>query len=120
MAAAGLLAGVAAARLPSAMIGSGLWEVARNAGVRGERLCLVDPSVLTQWEHRRAQCRRTLVSAAGERAEVNYTCRGGDFGTSKVQVLTPRTLRISTQGISRGYPFAYVIHARRLGNCPIH
>jgi hypothetical protein len=33
-------------------------------------------------------------------------------------VLTPRTLRVATQGIAAGAPFNYVLHARRTGNCP--
>jgi hypothetical protein len=32
-------------------------------------------------------------------------------------LLTPRTIRIATQGISAGGPFNYVVHARRAGNC---
>jgi hypothetical protein len=34
-----------------------------------------------------------------------------------VTLITPRSLRIDTQGISGGYPFHYQIHARRVGNC---
>jgi hypothetical protein len=119
VAAAGLMSSLGAAQLPPAMSGAGLWEVARKAsGHSSQRLCLTDPAILTQWEHRRAQCRRSVVSAGENRTEISYACGGGEFGTSKVQALTPRALRIETQGISRGYPFGYVLHARRLGDCP--
>lgn len=119
LAAAGLIVGLGAAQLPPAMTGAGLWEVARKAsGHSSQRLCLTNPAILTQWEHRRAQCRRTVVSAGESQAEVSYTCGGGEFGSSKVRALTPRALRIETQGISRGYPFGYVLHARRMGDCP--
>lgn len=117
-AAAGLLL-LGAAGLPEAMTGPGEWEVARSvSGAGGELHCLADPALLTQWEHRSKQCTRVVVSSDGERAEVHYTCVGGGFGTSKVQVLTPRSVKIDTQGISDGYPFAYVLHVRRTGNCP--
>lgn len=117
--AAGLAVALGAAQLPPAMTGAGLWEVARKAsGHSSQRVCLTDPAILMQWEHRRAQCQRAVVSAAENRAEVSYACGRGEFGTSKVRALTPRALRIETQGISRGYPFSYVLHARRMGDCP--
>ena len=110
---------LAAPALPQAMKGAGLWEVSRSAsGAAAQRLCVADPALLAQWEHRTAACTRVVISAGSDRAEIHYTCPGGGFGRSKVQVLTPRTLRIDTQGISGGYPFAYVLHARRAGPCP--
>ena len=51
------------------------------------------------------------------RAEIIYSCAGGGFGQSKVEQITPRSLRIETQGISRDAPFHYVVQARRVGNC---
>lgn len=114
---AGLLVTLVAAAMPPAMRGAGLWEVSRSAVGHGERVCLADPAVLTQWEHRRAQCTRVVVSSSAERAVVQYTCTGGSFGTAKVQVLTPRSVRIDLQGISDKYPFGYVLHARRVGSC---
>ena len=113
---AGLLVG---AGLPLAMVGPGEWEIGKTASGRGERACLPDPALLMQWEHRAKQCTRTIDNTSLDRAEVHYTCAGGDFGTSRVQVLTPRSIKVNTQGIAGGLPFGYVIHARRIGNCPI-
>ena len=108
------------ATLPSALSGGGQWNVATNAtGTNGTNHCLPDAAILTQWEHRRAQCTRVVLSGTQYRADVQYTCTGGGFGNSKVQVLTPRSVRIQTQGISNGLPFGYTIHARRVGNCPV-
>ena len=108
------------AALPRALAGGGEWNVSTSAsGEKSTRHCLTDSALLTQWEHRRAQCTRVVLTAAGERADVQYTCTGGGFGNSKVQVLTPRSVRIQTQGIANGLPFGYTIHARRLGNCPV-
>ncbi len=113
---AGLLVG---AGLPLAMVGPGEWEIGKSASGAGERTCLRDPALLMQWEHRARQCTRTIVNTSLDRAEVYYSCAGGDFGTSRVQVLTPRSIKVNTQGIADGLPFGYVIHARRIGNCPI-
>ena len=108
---------LSAASLPQAMVGPGEWEVGKNAASRGEKVCLPDPAVLMQWEHRSKNCMRMIVTASTDRAEVHYSCVGGGFGTSKVQVLTPRSIRVNTQGIADGLPFSYVVHARRVGAC---
>ncbi len=111
---------LAAATLPPAIAGSGgLWEVSRSAtGTNPEKRCVPQAAVLAQWEHRRAQCTRVVISATATEAVIHYTCTGGGFGQSRLKVITPRTLRIETQGISEGFPFNYVLHARRVGDCP--
>ena len=108
-----------AATLPPTIAGSGgLWEVSRSArGADAERKCVPAAAVLAQWEHRGAQCTRTVVSSTATEAIIHYTCPGGGFGQSKMKVITPRTLRIETQGISDGLPFGYTLHARRVGDC---
>jgi len=110
---------LAAATLPPAIGGSGgLWEVSRSAtGTNAEKRCVPQAAVLAQWEHRRAQCTRVVISATETEAVIHYTCIGGGFGQSRLKVITPRTLRIETQGISEGFPFSYVLHARRVGDC---
>ena len=109
-----------AATLPPIIAGSGgLWEVSRSAtGANAEKRCVPNASVLAQWEHRGSQCTRTVVSSNATEAIIHYTCPGGAFGQSKMKVITPRTLRIETQGISGGFPFNYTLHARRVGDCP--
>jgi len=109
-----------AASLPPVIADSGgLWEVSRSAtGAGAEKICVPQASVLAQWEHRRAQCTRVVISSTSTEAVIHYTCPTGEFGHSKLKVITPRTLRIETQGISGGFPFNYVLHARRVGDCP--
>lgn len=108
-----------AAALPPVIAGSGgLWEVSRSAtGAHAERFCAPQAAMLAQWEHRRNQCTRVVISSTATEAVIHYTCTGGGFGQSKVRVITPRSLRIETQGIADGLPFNYVLHARRVGNC---
>jgi len=98
----------------------GKWQVARSARSAPEQsLCVADPILLGQWEHRGGQCSRVILSDQGNKAVINYSCADGGFGRSEITLLTPRTLRIATQGISAGGPFNYVIHARRVGNCQV-
>ena len=98
----------------------GLWDVSHSAtGAGAERVCLADPMILTQWEHRGGACTRVVLSEAGSEAKVQYTCTGGGFGQSVITLLTPRSLHVDTQGISNGMPFSYTLHARRAGDCPV-
>jgi len=119
----GLAAPLAATTiLPPAIGGAGgLWAVSKSAtGANAEKRCVPQAAVLAQWEHRSAQCTRVVISSTSTDAVIHYTCPGGGFGRSHLRVITPRTLRIETQGISQGYPFNYVLHARRIGDCPVH
>jgi hypothetical protein len=94
----------------------GLWEVSRANGGR-RNICVPDPIVLAQYENLRASCSRNVIRNQQARAEIHYTCAGGAFGQSTVELITPRSLRIETQGISDNAPFHYVLQARRIGNC---
>ncbi len=97
----------------------GAWEVSRDArGSAAQTRCLADPVLLGQWEHRGQRCERTILSDEGSKAIIDYRCGDGGFGHSEITLLTPRTLRVATQGIAAGAPFNYVLHARRVGNCP--
>ena len=109
-----------AAQVPRALAPAmgGLWEVSRSAtGHNPMRICVPFPHILAQFEHRRQRCTPTIVNDQGAEALISYNCAGGGFGQSKVTLITPRTLRIDTQGISGNLPFHYQLHARRIGNC---
>ena len=96
----------------------GLWEV---SGIRGlsapKRVCVRDTAQLAQFEHLRASCTRVVIRDLPSMTEIHYTCAGSGFGRSQVTVVTPRSLRIETQGISGNAPFNYLLHARRVGAC---
>lgn len=121
--AAALLIALAAAKSPNALAPTrpGIWEL---SGVPGSsqpvRRCVGDTSALAQFEHRGRNCTRIVISDSGASAEIHYTCAGGGFGQSRMTVITPRSLRIETQGISNNQPFNYVLQARRVGDCPAH
>jgi len=94
----------------------GLWEVS-GAGGPPQRICVADPALLAQYEHRKASCTRTVIRDQQALAEIHYTCADGSFGQSTIGLVTPRSLRIETQGISDNAPFHYTLQARRVGNC---
>ena len=98
-------------------ISPGLWEFSGPRGAPLRRLCIGEPEMMAQVEHRGARCTRTIISNDARSALVDYSCRSGDFGHSRITVVTPRSMRVETQGISAGAPFAYVVQARRVGDC---
>ena len=112
---------LAAASAPSALsrVEGGLWEISR-AGAEPVKQCIASPVVLAQLEHRDAKCTRTTVRDSGTSTTIHYTCAGGGYGQSSINVVTDRSLRVETQGISANAPFKYVFQARRVGNCPGH
>jgi hypothetical protein len=109
-----------AAQRPAALnvTSGGLWEISGTPGAKApERMCVADTSVLAQYEHRGQMCTRLVISDSPTVTVIHYTCAGGGFGRSKLTLVTPRSLRIETQGISDNFPFNYVVQARRLGEC---
>ena len=113
---------LAAAAPPSVLsqIRGGLWEISGSRGAPATRLCIAHPPILAQVEHRNARCTRTILRNDSATAIIEYRCAGGGFGHSRITMITPRSVRIETQGISDGAPFGYVAQARRVGNCPAH
>jgi hypothetical protein len=117
---AATLALTAAAR-PSALAQAqpGLWEISGAPGARAPiRQCVADVGTLARFEHRSRNCSARVLRDWGTSAQIEYSCGGAGFGHSEVEVITPRSLRIATQGISDGLPFNYVLQARRIDDCP--
>ncbi len=114
----GLIGVLAAASSPAALSGAeaGLWEVSRS-GLPHERICVPAPAALAQLEHRQAKCESSVVRDSGAVATIHYTCTDGGYGHSSLTLVTPRSLRVETQGISANAPFKYTFQARRVGNC---
>jgi hypothetical protein len=112
-----------AAQRPAALAQTspGLWEISGIPGSGKPVLqCVSDTAALARVEHRAQNCTQVVISDTPAAAVIHYTCPSSGFGQSKLTMLTPRSLRIETQGISANYPFNYVIQARRVGTCPAH
>jgi hypothetical protein len=110
-----------AAQRPAALapLAPGLWEFSGLPGAKSPlRQCVADVSSFAQFEHRKLSCSRNLITDHPASAVVEYSCGGAGFGHSKLDVITPRSLRIETQGVSNNLPFSYVLQARRVGDCP--
>src|SRR6476661_5462382 len=116
----GLLMLGAATQPPAglAQVQPGLWEISGAPGSAAPvRQCIVDVAQLARFEHRTKACSSRTVRESSNSSAIDYKCGAAGFGESEVTVLTPRSLRISTQGISDGLPFNYLLQARRVGDC---
>jgi hypothetical protein len=109
----------AAARPPAlAQAQPGLWEISGAPDTHAPiRQCVGDVATLARFEHRSSNCSAKVLKDAGGMTQIEYSCGGAGFGHSEITVLTPRSLRIATQGISGGLPFNYVLQARRVDDC---
>ena len=117
---AGALLLTAAQPLPTlAQTQPGLWELSGMPGAKTPvRMCVADVPSLARFEHRGKACTAKVLKQSGSLTAYEYSCRAVGFGRSDVEAITPRSLRISTQGISDGLPFNYVLQARRVDDCP--
>jgi hypothetical protein len=112
---------VAAAQQPPAWAQAqpGLWEISGAPGAKAPlRQCVADLAALAEFEHRGKACSAKGISSNGSSTVLEYSCGSAGFGRSAVDAITPRSLRIETQGISNQLPFSYVLQARRVGDCP--
>ena len=116
---AALVLTLSGAQRPLALsrVEAGLWEIDRLGPGTRPKVCVSDPVWFASYEHRGKPCTRVVISDGPQGALIHYTCAASGFGRSKVNVLTPRSLRIETQGISNDLPFNYVLQARRIGSC---
>ncbi|MFL6752531.1 MAG: DUF3617 domain-containing protein [Sphingomicrobium sp.] len=111
----------AAATRPAALASAapGLWEITGLPGAKvPARECVGDVAALAQLEHRGRSCTRSVLTGDAISTVIEYSCAGRGFGRTKMTMLTPRSIRIETQGISDQLPFNYVLQARRVGDCP--
>jgi hypothetical protein len=116
-------AAVVAAPRPVALAQAapGVWEISGYPGAKAPvRECFGNLALLAQYEHRRENCSSSVVSDHAPSSVIQYSCPGGGFGRTTVTMITPRSLRIETQGISDNLPFNYTLQARRVGDCPSH
>ena len=111
---------IAATQLPTlSQTAPGIWEITGAPGLKAPlRQCIGDIAALARFEHRGKACSAKVLKNAGSSESIEYHCGSAGFGHSDIEVITPRSLRISTQGISDGLPFNYVLQARRVDDCP--
>ena len=97
----------------------GLWQIREmnKANAPPQSICVSDPAVLTQLQHRQSPCSRFVITNEAQLVTIHYTCPANGFGRTSLRVETSRLAKIDTQGIVDNVPFAYRAEARRVGDC---
>lgn len=96
----------------------GLWSFRDLDGAGPPRsICLGDPNLLIQLEHRGLPCARLVIENDERIATIHYTCPAGGYGRTSIRVETARLAVVDTQGIADSRPFAYRLQGRRTGPC---
>lgn len=100
-----------------ATVQPGQWQLHEIDGEGVSSICIADPRALLQIRHATAQCSRYVMDSDARSATIHYTCPGAGHGRTTITVRTPNALKIETQGIADGAPFALEYNARRVGAC---
>lgn len=98
-------------------IEQGQWQLKDADGAPPRSLCLTNPSVLLQLRHGGDQCSHFVVENSAHVATIHYTCPGHGYGRTSVLVETSHLVRVETQGVIDGAPFAVELEGRRTGTC---
>ena len=119
LASAGVAQPVAAPTLRAMQaVAPGQWALRSTGSPEAARdSCVADTAVLFRLRLRSAQCSRFVIDNTPRIATVHYTCPGSGHVRTTIHVDTPRALRIESEGIVDGMPFADAYEARRVGTC---
>ena len=99
-------------------VAPGNWSLRSPGSAEAARdSCVTDTAILFRLRLRTAQCSRFVIDDTPRIATVHYTCPGAGHVRTTIHVDTPRALRIESEGIIDGMPFADAFEARRIGSC---
>lgn len=99
-------------------VAPGNWSLRAAGSPEAARAsCFSDTAAFLRLRLRNAQCSRFVIEDTARLSTVHYTCPGIGHVRTTVHVDTPRSLRIESEGIADGMPFADAYEARRIGNC---
>ena len=80
-------------------------------------ICVADRQALMQLRHPGVACETLVVANGPKVTTLQYSCRGAGWGRTSLHLETPTVVQIDTQGIADKAPFAFLVEARRIGDC---
>jgi hypothetical protein len=95
-----------------------LRAVGGGAGAPVSQMCVADPRMLAQIEHRsNAQCSHFVVRSSATSVTISYSCKGAGQGLTTIRKETDKLIQIQSQGINNGSPFSFAVEGRHGGSC---
>ncbi len=108
---------IAAPQNALAEVAPGRWQLTEIGGPDSRSICVADPGALLQVQQPGTACARFVLDSDRDSMTVRYTCGGRGHGRSVLTVRSARSIRLETQGISTGTPFATDYDGRFVGPC---
>lgn len=103
---------------PLKTVAQGEWELSEIDGPGHMSVCVADPGTLLQLRQGKAACSRLVLDSSRSRMTVHYTCSGAGHGRSVLTVRSAHSIKLETQGVTRGAPFAADYDGKLIGPCP--
>lgn len=98
-------------------VARGEWRFQEIDGPGRRRICVRRAGDLLSVDQPVATCRHAVVVSDRRSMVSHYACAGVGSGRSVVTVLDPAAIRLETQGVTRGAPYAAEYDGRWVGRC---
>ncbi len=96
----------------------GEWTLKGRGSVEpGKKVCLGDPGILLQIQHRETDCSRYVIQDTPNSVRVSYKCGSSDHGVTTIKRESSGLIQIQSQGIEGNAPFSFSVEGRRTGDC---
>lgn len=89
----------------------------RSSAGSGKKVCLGDPGILLQIQHRGTDCSRYIIQDTANNVRVSYKCGNSDHGVTTIKRESSGLVQIQSQGIEGNAPFSFSVEGRRTGTC---
>ena len=103
---------------PLNAVAQGEWRLSEIDGPGRMSVCVADPGTLLQLRQSGTSCTRFVLDSDRSSVTAHYTCGGTGHGRSVLTVRSAHSIKLETQGITRGAPFAADYDGRLVGPCP--
>lgn len=103
---------------PLKALAEGQWQLSEIDGPGRMSVCVADPGTLLQVRQSHAACTRFVLDSDRSSMTVRYTCGGTGHGRSVLTVRSAHSIKLETQGVAGGAPFAADYDGRLVGPCP--
>lgn len=98
-------------------VSPGVWQLQEVDGPGRRRICATDTSRLLRLRESGTGCSRYVQDSDSRSMTASYTCRGGSWGRSVLTVHDAASIKLETQGIADGAPFAVNYDGKLIGSC---